>query len=72
MPCDMRFLYASVTFRSIKMCIRDRCASYDCEKLPESVEDLVRSIYTYFQYSPKDNTNFKHSKNLQKLKDISC
>lgn len=35
------------------------CASYACEKLPRSLENLVRDIYNYFANSPKRTAEFK-------------
>jgi len=40
------------------------CASYASNKLPDSVENLVRDIYTYFKYSFKRQTEFKEFKCL--------
>ena len=44
------------------------CDSYACEKLPESVEDLVKSIYTYFQYSPKRQHEFQAFQKFAEVK----
>ena len=35
------------------------CASYASKKLPRTVEELVRDIYSYFSHSSKRQTAFK-------------
>lgn len=42
------------------------CASYDCKKLPRSVEDLARDIHNYF-LSPKQSMAFKE---FQEFADV--
>ncbi|XP_008186645.1 E3 SUMO-protein ligase KIAA1586-like [Acyrthosiphon pisum] len=44
------------------------CASYASNKLPDSVENLVRDIYTYFKYSFKRQTEFKEFQVFVELK----
>jgi hypothetical protein len=44
------------------------CASYACEKLPSGLEDLVRSIYSYFKYSSKRQIEFKAFQSFVEVK----
>lgn len=44
------------------------CASYASNKLPDSVENLVRDVYTYFKYSFKRQTEFKEFQVFVELK----
>ena len=43
------------------------CASYACLKLPRSIEDLARDIYSYFHCSPKRVGEFEE---FQRFADI--
>lgn len=44
------------------------CASYACNKLPEGVEQFVREIYKFFQYSNKKYEAYKEFQNFCNLK----
>lgn len=44
------------------------CASYACAKLPHEVEEFVRNIYTYFQYSFKRQSEFKSFQEFVEVK----
>ena len=43
------------------------CASYACNKLPRSTEDLARDIYHYFQ-SPKQSSSLKEFQEFTNVK----
>jgi hypothetical protein len=43
-------------------------ASYACQKIPRSVEDLTRNIYNYFSSNPKRISEFKHFQNFCEVK----
>lgn len=44
------------------------CASYACAKLPCEIEEFVRNIYTYFQYSFKRQSEFKSFQEFVEVK----
>jgi len=43
-------------------------AAYACKKLPDFVENLVREVYTYLQYSSKRQKEFKNFQNILEIK----
>lgn len=45
------------------------CASHTCERLPRSIEDLVREIYSHFSHSAKRLAEYKR---FPTLSHISC
>lgn len=44
------------------------CASYACGKIPDELEDLVKSIYSYFKYSSKRQIEFKEFQKFVEVK----
>lgn len=44
------------------------CTSYACAKLPHEVEEFVRNIYIYFQYSFKRQSEFKSFQEFVEVK----
>jgi hypothetical protein len=44
------------------------CANYACEKLPESIEQVARDIYTYFQHSFKKQSEFRELQHFVEVK----
>lgn len=44
------------------------CASYACEKLPNTLEKIIRNIYSYFQHSYKRQSEFKEFQTFLNIK----
>lgn len=63
--CDNDGEYQSVCTCTCTLAL---CASYACAKIPNDVEELVRDIFTYLQYSFKRQSTFKEFQKFLEIK----